>query len=127
MVLVGIKSKVFFFFFFRAVFKYEGTMIVPAGQGTDFEDFKKMCTGKETVPQVCLCVVFLVLRCRTSAQLLGVSPPEVHPRGLHWRSSRFSVEKKALITFLLPVPHNSSSLHTHTHTHPPLCSPYLVL
>ncbi|XP_008309627.1 coactosin-like protein [Cynoglossus semilaevis] len=27
-----------------AVFKYEGTMIVPAGQGTDFEDFKKMCT-----------------------------------------------------------------------------------
>ncbi|XP_044048263.1 coactosin-like protein [Siniperca chuatsi] len=27
-----------------AVFKYEGSMIVPAGQGTDYEDFKRMCT-----------------------------------------------------------------------------------
>lgn len=30
----------------RAAFKYEGTTIVPAGQGTDYEDFKKLCTGK---------------------------------------------------------------------------------
>ncbi|TWW76297.1 Coactosin-like protein [Takifugu flavidus] len=28
-----------------AVFKYEGTMIVPAGQGSDYEDFKRLCTG----------------------------------------------------------------------------------
>lgn len=34
-------------FFFRAAFKYEGSTIVPAGQGTDYEDFKKLCTGKE--------------------------------------------------------------------------------
>ncbi|TNN00966.1 coactosin-like protein [Takifugu rubripes] len=27
-----------------AVFKYEGTMIVPAGQGSDYEDFKRLCT-----------------------------------------------------------------------------------
>ncbi|XP_019961155.1 coactosin-like protein [Paralichthys olivaceus] len=27
-----------------AAFKYEGVMIVPAGQGTDYEDFKMMCT-----------------------------------------------------------------------------------
>ncbi|XP_061878349.1 coactosin-like protein [Entelurus aequoreus] len=27
-----------------AVFKYQGSMIVPAEQGTDYEDFKKMCT-----------------------------------------------------------------------------------
>lgn len=27
-----------------AVFKYEGAMIVPGGQGVDYEDFKKMCT-----------------------------------------------------------------------------------
>ncbi|XP_022068283.1 coactosin-like protein [Acanthochromis polyacanthus] len=27
-----------------AAFKYEGSMIVPAGQGTDYEDFKTMCT-----------------------------------------------------------------------------------
>ncbi|XP_045893651.1 coactosin-like protein [Micropterus dolomieu] len=27
-----------------AAFKYEGSMIVPAGQGTDYEDFKRMCT-----------------------------------------------------------------------------------
>lgn len=34
----------------RAAFKYEGSRIVPAGQGTDYEDFKKMCTGKKHVP-----------------------------------------------------------------------------
>ncbi|XP_029290117.1 coactosin-like protein [Cottoperca gobio] len=27
-----------------AVFKYEGSMILPGGQGTDYEDFKRMCT-----------------------------------------------------------------------------------
>ncbi|KAG7522917.1 coactosin [Solea senegalensis] len=27
-----------------AVFKYEGSTIVPAGQGTDYEEFKKLCT-----------------------------------------------------------------------------------
>ncbi|XP_059191403.1 coactosin-like protein [Centropristis striata] len=27
-----------------AVFKYEGSMILPAGQGADYEDFKRMCT-----------------------------------------------------------------------------------
>ncbi|KAI3371746.1 hypothetical protein L3Q82_024301 [Scortum barcoo] len=27
-----------------AAFKYEGSMIVAAGQGTDYEDFKRMCT-----------------------------------------------------------------------------------
>ncbi|XP_035497556.2 coactosin-like protein [Scophthalmus maximus] len=27
-----------------AAFKYEGTKIVPAGQGTDYEDFKVLCT-----------------------------------------------------------------------------------
>uniref|UniRef100_A0A8C7ZJB8 Coactosin-like protein n=1 Tax=Oryzias sinensis TaxID=183150 RepID=A0A8C7ZJB8_9TELE len=27
-----------------AAFKYEGSTIVPAGQGTDYEDFKKLCT-----------------------------------------------------------------------------------
>ncbi|XP_040894349.1 coactosin-like protein [Toxotes jaculatrix] len=27
-----------------AVFKYEGSMIVPAGLGTDYEEFKRMCT-----------------------------------------------------------------------------------
>ncbi|XP_028285970.1 coactosin-like protein [Parambassis ranga] len=27
-----------------AAFKYEGSRIVAAGQGTDYEDFKKMCT-----------------------------------------------------------------------------------
>ncbi|XP_034390046.1 coactosin-like protein [Cyclopterus lumpus] len=27
-----------------AVFKYEGAMILPAGQGADYEDFKSMCT-----------------------------------------------------------------------------------
>ncbi|CAB1455698.1 unnamed protein product [Pleuronectes platessa] len=27
-----------------AAFKYEGPRIVPAGQGTDYEDFKRMCT-----------------------------------------------------------------------------------
>lgn len=30
----------------RAAFKYEGSMIVPAGQGPDYEDFKRLCTGK---------------------------------------------------------------------------------
>uniref|UniRef100_A0AAZ3PSQ3 Coactosin-like protein n=1 Tax=Oncorhynchus tshawytscha TaxID=74940 RepID=A0AAZ3PSQ3_ONCTS len=28
----------------RAAFKYEGHMIVPAGQGTDYEEFKSQCT-----------------------------------------------------------------------------------
>lgn len=32
--------------FSRAAFKYEGSMIVPAGQGSDYEDFKRLCTGK---------------------------------------------------------------------------------
>ncbi|XP_049429702.1 coactosin-like protein [Epinephelus fuscoguttatus] len=27
-----------------AAFKYDGSMILPAGQGTDYEDFKSMCT-----------------------------------------------------------------------------------
>ncbi|KAF6723701.1 Coactosin-like protein [Oryzias melastigma] len=27
-----------------AAFKYEGSTIVPAGQGTDYEDFKNLCT-----------------------------------------------------------------------------------
>ncbi|XP_041651023.1 coactosin-like protein [Cheilinus undulatus] len=27
-----------------AAFKYEGSRIVPAGQGQDYEDFKKLCT-----------------------------------------------------------------------------------
>ncbi|KAK2841739.1 hypothetical protein Q5P01_011939 [Channa striata] len=27
-----------------AAFKYEGSRIVPAGQGADYEDFKRMCT-----------------------------------------------------------------------------------
>ncbi|XP_047451954.1 coactosin-like protein [Mugil cephalus] len=27
-----------------AVFTYEGSMIVPAGQGTDYNEFKEMCT-----------------------------------------------------------------------------------
>ncbi|XP_041794931.1 coactosin-like protein [Chelmon rostratus] len=27
-----------------AAFKYEGSMIIPAGQGSDYEDFKRMCT-----------------------------------------------------------------------------------
>ncbi|XP_029909831.1 coactosin-like protein [Myripristis murdjan] len=27
-----------------AAFKYEGSMIVPAGQGTDYEEFKRQCT-----------------------------------------------------------------------------------
>ncbi|XP_056273663.1 coactosin-like protein [Pseudoliparis swirei] len=27
-----------------AVFKYEGAMILPGGQGADYEDFKSMCT-----------------------------------------------------------------------------------
>lgn len=27
-----------------AVFKYEGAMIVPGGQGADYEEFKNMCT-----------------------------------------------------------------------------------
>ncbi|XP_061577277.1 coactosin-like protein [Cololabis saira] len=27
-----------------AAFKYEGSKILPAGQGTDYEDFKKLCT-----------------------------------------------------------------------------------
>ncbi|XP_037539314.1 coactosin-like protein [Nematolebias whitei] len=30
-----------------AAFKYEGSMIVPAGQGTAYEDFKKLCTDDE--------------------------------------------------------------------------------
>ncbi|XP_017274562.1 coactosin-like protein [Kryptolebias marmoratus] len=30
-----------------AAFKYEGPMIVPAGQGTDYEEFKKLCTDDE--------------------------------------------------------------------------------
>ncbi|CAB1323420.1 unnamed protein product [Coregonus sp. 'balchen'] len=29
-----------------AAFKYEGHMIVPAGQGTDYEEFKSQCTGE---------------------------------------------------------------------------------
>lgn len=33
----------------RAAFKYEGSMIVPAGQGSDYEDFKRMCTGEDEV------------------------------------------------------------------------------
>lgn len=30
----------------RAAFKYEGSTIVPAGHGTDYADFKSLCTGK---------------------------------------------------------------------------------
>ncbi|XP_030646581.1 coactosin-like protein [Chanos chanos] len=30
-----------------AAFKYDGSMIVPAGQGADYEDFKKLCTDDE--------------------------------------------------------------------------------
>lgn len=35
--------------YFRAAFKYEGHMIVPAGQGTDYEEFKSQCTGKARI------------------------------------------------------------------------------
>lgn len=44
----------------RAAFKYDGSMIVPADQGSDYEDFKKLCTGKVCVcaceASVCVCV-----------------------------------------------------------------------
>lgn len=30
----------------RVSFKYDGSKIVPGGQGTEYEDFKKQCTGK---------------------------------------------------------------------------------
>uniref|UniRef100_A0AAQ6ISB5 ADF-H domain-containing protein n=1 Tax=Anabas testudineus TaxID=64144 RepID=A0AAQ6ISB5_ANATE len=49
-----------------AAFHYEGSRIVPAGQGADYEDFKNLCTGKEQVffnkcyPMCCvLCNVWL--------------------------------------------------------------------
>ncbi|KAF5896096.1 coactosin-like protein, partial [Clarias magur] len=32
-----------------AIFKYEGTMIVPGGHGTDYEEFKSQCTDDTRV------------------------------------------------------------------------------
>lgn len=45
----GVITHSVFCVFSRAAFKYEGSMIVPAGQGSDYEDFKRMCTGKDDI------------------------------------------------------------------------------